>query len=305
MRYFFQLEIRMLNRALTEFGLAPILAYGLGLLSFLGLSFLLFLKTSYAPYLYLFFLLSTLLPLSAADRNEFLKNQFSDFVYQRIRFTENSALALPFSLVLVWHGCYLMALIAIIIAGVLVFYKQAFIWNDAVPNPFSRNPFEFLIGFRAYFLLIVGAYILLGIGISVGNFNLGVFALLVLWLISLSFYSEPEQAYFVWLFALSPHNFLWEKIKIGLLHINYLIGPAALVLGVFHPEYWFILVLFLLLSSLYLSMYILVKYSSFPNTMGLPEALVLSICFVIPLFFIFAGPYYYKKSVHQLQAILE
>ncbi len=105
MQHYFTLQLTLINRHISDFGLRPALGYLLAVVLFIGLSAALFLKTSFAQYLYLLALISFLLNLGERSRNEFLKSCFKDKAYIRIRLLENAIVALPFALFLVYEGC--------------------------------------------------------------------------------------------------------------------------------------------------------------------------------------------------------
>ena len=80
-----------------------------------------------------------------------------------------------------------------------------------MPTPFSKNPFEFTTGFRRTLLIFPLAYALTVIAINVDNLNLGIFSILLIFLIVLSFYSKPEEEYYVWVHADTPKSFFEEE----------------------------------------------------------------------------------------------
>jgi hypothetical protein len=69
--------------------------------------------------------------------------------------------------------------------------------NVTVLTPFSKKPFEFTAGFRKTFYVFLIAYVLTYIQVSVGNFNLGVFSVLLIGITCFSYYSKVENDYFV------------------------------------------------------------------------------------------------------------
>jgi len=91
-----------------------------------------------------------------------------------------------------------------------------------------------MIGF-AYFLTIMG--------ISVGNFNLGVFSLLVIFLTSFSFYTQPDSQFYVWIAA-------------------------------------------------------------FPSAMNLPESILIVASVFFPPFLLFVLPFFYRRSIKNLNTVL-
>lgn len=103
MIYYFNLQYKMLNRHISDFGIAPIIAYVLLISLFVGISILLFIKTEYAEYIFVFIAISFTAKLSEVNRNEFLKSCFLNEKYFKIRLIENTIAVIPFFLFLVFN----------------------------------------------------------------------------------------------------------------------------------------------------------------------------------------------------------
>jgi len=304
MKYYFTLQYKILNRHLRAFGLYPILGYLLGVILFVAGSLYLFSKTEYAAYIYAFLALSPLSLLSETKRTDFLKSCFSVQDYSKIRMSENLILIFPFLIFLGFKKEWLVLLgltfVAILLAK--IHFKNQL--NYTIPTPFYKKPFEFIIGFRTAIGMIGFAYFLTIMGISVGNFNLGIFSLLVVFLTSFSFYAQPDSQFYVWIFSHSSATFLLDKIKIGIGYITILALPILLGLGYFFPEKWRLLLLFLGLGYLYLSTIILAKYAAFPRAMNLPESIFIVVSVLFPPFLLFVIPFFYRRSIKNLNTIL-
>jgi len=95
MKYYFQLQYKMLNRHLVDFGIAPVIAYVLLISVFVFGSLQVFERLSFALYLYPIIGLSNLFKLSTKKRNDFLKLSFTSINYKKIRILENSILITP------------------------------------------------------------------------------------------------------------------------------------------------------------------------------------------------------------------
>ncbi|MEI6411834.1 MAG: ABC transporter permease, partial [Bacteroidota bacterium] len=85
MYFYFQLQFRIINRKLTEFGLKPVLGYILAAIAFVLVSVFLFYKTTYAQYIYAALALGFISKLSEQNRNYFLKSTFKTDTYLRVR----------------------------------------------------------------------------------------------------------------------------------------------------------------------------------------------------------------------------
>ncbi|MFK8103156.1 MAG: ABC transporter permease, partial [Saprospiraceae bacterium] len=178
MKYYFLLQYRMLQRHMREFGLAPIVGYLLASLIFVGASALPYFKlATTAPYIYIFLALSVINSLGKTQRNDFLKANFSKRDYYRLRWLENTILALSFMLFLCYQGDFIFAAVLFLAASLLSLVNSNRQMSFVIPTPFYRYPFEFTVGFRQTFPLHLFAYFLCFMSVWVGNFNLGIFAL--------------------------------------------------------------------------------------------------------------------------------
>ncbi len=303
-RHYFQLQFTLLNRHISEFGLVPWLGYVLSVGLFIGLSFFLYYRTEYAPYLLLFGTFGAVLNLGERFRNDFIKTTYKTAECKKIRLLENSIIALPFLIILVVKKDYLAALATMLGAILMAFIQFSRSSNFTLPTPFNRCPFEFAVGFRKTFFFHLLAYFLVFMAITVGNFNLGVFSLILVFMVCLTYYSEMEATYFVWVHAQQPKLFLWNKIKTGLLYSTVLSLPIAVSLILFKPEYTHIIITFQLLGYAYLATFILAKYSAFPKNIGLPQSILLALCFTMPPLLLVAASLFYRQSTRSLQPIL-
>src|SRR6188768_2002604 len=98
MRSYFQLQYRLVNRHLTDFGIHPFLGYVLGALIFAALTAYLWYVTAYAPYVYALLGLSMSSLLSEPGRVSFLTQWFSKKDFYKIRALENLVVVSPFTI---------------------------------------------------------------------------------------------------------------------------------------------------------------------------------------------------------------
>ena len=303
-RPYFHLQYIMTNRKLRDLGFTPAIAYVLIAVLFLIISFSLFHKIDYAQYIYLTFPLPFFSRLANRQRNDFLKVTFLECQYKIIRLTENLLVALPFALFLCWKQCFL-AIIPLITISIL--YSMLKIKNFqpfVLPTPFSKHPFEFSVGFRNTFYLFPVAYYLTAMAVLHDNFNLGMIALGLVFIITCSFYFRADANYYVWIFNLSPSRFLRYKIKKAFLYTFLLCLPILLILNIFYWTNGWILLLVFLLGCLLLMTVIFAKYASFPDDIGIGETLLLVISIVFfPLLFIMLF-YFRNKAIEKLNSVL-
>jgi hypothetical protein len=304
MRHYFKLQLTLINRHISDFGLRPVLGYLLAFVLFIGLSLALFIKTDFAQYLYLLAAISFLLNLGERSRNEFLKSIFKAGEYRKIRLLENAIIASPFVLFLVYQSCFWAALALVGGAAILAFLQFKAASNFTLPTPFYRWPFEFTSGFRKTFYLHLFAYFLTLMAVLVDNFNLGIFSLLVIFVVCLTYYGELEVDYYIWIHAQKPKGFLWNKIKTALLYSSMLSLPITGVLCGFYPLYTHIILAVQLLGYGYLSCFILAKYAAFPHPISLPQSILFAVCFAMPPLLLLVIPYFYRQSTQKLNRIL-
>jgi len=174
-----------------------------------------------------------------------------------------------------------------------------------IPTPFNKKPFEFTVGFRKTFFIFPIAYFLTYISVSVGNFNLGVFSMLLIGLTCFSYYSKIENEYFVWNYNLSSKEFLIEKTKTCLIYFTILSLPVIITLSISFFREIDILIIFILLCYAYLTAIVLAKYSSFPNEMNMSQGILIAISFMFPPILLVFIPLFYSQSVKKLNTVLQ
>lgn len=305
MKEYFSLQLRMMNRKLIEFGLNPILAYVIVGVGFVVFSVFLFSKTEYAVFIYLLSAISILSKLSETRRNDFLRSTFLNKLYYKLRMMENVICVLPFATFLIYKQLFLFALILLIFSLLMALIKVKSIFNFSIPTPFFKKPFEFIVGFRNTFYLVFFAYFLTIMGVAFQNFNLGVFSLLLVFILSLFFYSKLENDFYIWVYALKPKEFLFNKIKDALINSTILIFPITIALSIYFFDDLKILLIFLVLGYVYLITMILAKYSAYPNELNVPQAVLIGISFLFPPFLIVLMPFFYYQSLQRLNSILQ
>jgi hypothetical protein len=304
MREYFILQFNMANRRLKEAGLEPMLGYVLIVAGFIGFTFFLFQKTEFAHYAYMLISLGLTTKLSEIKRNDFLKSCFKNNRYKVLRITENLAAALPFILFLLYKQYFFDSAILCLLSLILALTSFRTTVNISIPTPFYKKPFEFTVGFRNSLIVLMIPYILTIISISVQNFNLGIFALLLLFLLLIGFYTKPENEYFVWSFSMSPKKFLFEKLKTAIFYANILCLPIVIIMGFFNFTNIHLIMLFYFIGTVFLVTIIFAKYGSFPNEINIPEGLILVTCISFPPLLLIFAPYFYTKAIKKLERFL-
>lgn len=296
MENYFKLQLKRSNRMLSDFGLNPWLSYVIGSVAFVVISKLLFIKYDWFRYAYPFVALFFVVSIGSRQRNDFLKSSFIQKKYRQIRLLENAMLALPFMCFQFFEYEFLFGLLTIIAAIVFSFFNTKHQSSFVLPTPFKKNPFEFIIGFRKSYLLILGLYILTYISISVNNFNLGVFALVVLFLSCMAFYTFLEPLFYTWVDSNSIVSFLKTKIKTGLQYSCLLSLPIFFGLLVGFSNNWHILLLLELIGLCYVLLGLGAKYAYYPSELTLIPAILGAISIFVPPLMLLTIPYFYSKS---------
>lgn len=304
MNDYFRLQYTMLNRRLTDFGLSRWLAYVLLPVAFFLLSAYMFSQTAFAGYLYVLLALSLISRLSDPVRNDFLRSVFSASDYRRVRATENLACSTPFLLFLVYQGDFLFAAALVTLAPLLGLVNFRTTGNLVLPTPFGKKPFEFTVGFRKTFFLFPCAYFLTFMAVYAENVNLGIFSLILVGVVCLSFYATPEAPYFVWNFDRSPKSFLLEKIKTCFLYFTLLSLPIILSLSLFFWESMGVALGILCVCCVYLATIILAKYSAYPHDMNVAQGILIAISLLFPPVLIGVIPFLYAQAVQKLTPFL-
>lgn len=305
MKEYFTLQYKMTNRRLSELGIHPIVGYSLGIVGFVLLSEFIFLKTEFAKYVVVLMAFSLLIKVSEVYRTEFLTLVFGNKKCRQIRVVENLIISVPFAVLLLCHLAFIETglLMALSIFLANVSFKGSF--NYSLPTPFYKKPFEFAVGFRNTFYIFPVAYTLTVIAMVVGNLNLGVFAMLLIFLVSLTYYTNPENEYFVWSYSISSFKFLAEKLITATLYSALLALPIAITLLAFYSTQFSFILVSLLIGFTFLWTIILAKYSAYPNEMNLPEGILIAISIGFPPFLLFLIPFFYNKAIRKLNTILK
>lgn len=304
MKYYFLLQFKRLTRFIKESGINPYLGLGLVVILFVSLSYFFFQKVEYAGYIYSVVALGIVNLLGNKMRNDFLKNCFSISAYKKIRLTENILLATPFFLFLIFNHQIIIAFSLLVAAAALSLLNKINQLNFVLPTPFYKHPFEFIIGFRQAYLLFFLSYILTYISISVNNFNLGIFALIITFLTCLNFYTKPEPLFFVWVYSKNSVGFLKAKIKTAIVQSILLSLPILVFLILFNPDKAHFIIIIEFLGILYVITSLLGKYAYYPSDVNLTQGFVLTFSILFPPLLLIIIPYFYSRSKQNLDSIL-
>ena len=304
MQAYLKLHLRIINRKIIDFGIPLLVGYTFIPFVFILLSKYIYEKTAFANYIFGLAAISLILKLSETKRNDFLKLIFTKDSYRKIRVIENVVYCLPFTVFLVYKSQFLFVTILNLCVIIIALFNFNTKIDLPIPTPFSKKPFEFTVGFRKTFYVFPIAYLLTYVSISVGNFNLGIFSLLLVGITCFSYYSKMENEYFVWNYNLSSKEFLIEKTKTCLIHFSLLILPVVIALGISFFNFLDLLILFILLCYAYLTTIVFAKYSSFPHEMSISQGVLIAASFMFPPLLLVFIPIFYSQSIKKLNTVL-
>lgn len=302
---YFQLQLKLLNRRFKELGFEPWFAYVLILLTLLTAVHQSFERYSFAPYVFVALCMLLQLNFGNQKRIDFLKTVFSTRKFRRIRLLENALMALPFMIEFIvyqkWIALAILGLTTILLALINVKISH----QKTLPTPFSKRPFEFSVGFRSAFLLLIACYILMGIGLYVDNFNLGMFSILSPFVVCMGFYTQPEEEFYVWIHHHSTSTFLFSKVKTALLNVSLLSAPLVLILLGFYPMNGGYIALFVLITFVFMIAVVLAKYAAYPNEIQLIQVFFLGISIPAPFLLLLFIPLFYNQATNRLKSYLK
>ncbi len=300
MKLYFTILSRIWQRKLRNWGIEPIVFWILAPVVFVGLAWMLYQRLQIAPIVLGLLALQGMMSLGTADRNEFLRTIYPIKKYRMLRAIENLLVALPFMLVMLYHGdfYYTMALIALSVLSSTIVLKSNL--QFVFPSPFGRELFEFSQGFRRSFgfaiLLVLG----FAIGVATDNFNLYIFSIALLYLSMANYYRSIEPEYYVWTYALSPSRFLYKKIKQLVLNSCLLTLPVSITACIYYPHHYTILLALYIAGTSYIVCSMLAKYASYPDRLSLPYGILLAISIILVPLLLPLSWYFYTRAVRNL-----
>lgn len=304
MFHYLKLQKNLIHRAVVASGINAGAVYLLSAVLFFGGSAIVYEKTNHANWLVFLTAISSVTHLSTKRRTDFLKLTFGDARAKWVRIIENSILSIPFVVVLLIHGEWLFAIACILTLAALSLLQNRSINSWVLPTPFSKKPFEFSTGFRRSFILLIAVYVLVTIAIINAYFTFSAAALILIFLIMMSYYNVPEAEYIVWSHALNARAFLWMKLRLAAFASFVLVLPITIAIIFSFPSEWKWIVIFVLLGYAYLFTLVVAKYSSYPQELNISQGILIAISLTFPPFLLLLFPYFFKRSTQQLTQYL-
>lgn len=300
MKMYFSLQTKRIIRNIEQFGINAWLGIVLAAVAFAVLSLLLYSRVALPQYIYPLFTIPAVYSLGRLRRNEFLQNIFTYKGYRQVRLLENLLVAIPFCIFLLLKQQYISALAALAAAALCSLYNKVDRSGLVIPTPFGKRPFEFTIGVRKNWWLLLLFYIITGIAISVNNFNLGITAFVGTWLLGMSFYSKAEPLFYVWVHAQTPARFLQQKIKTSIIYSLCMSLPLAIALTVFYPANVLIILLVVVIGLLYVTMGVAGKYAIYPQEIQMIHVIKMIAGMICPPLLLVIIPHFYNRAIKTL-----
>lgn len=291
--YFARLQFRRMHRTLHDLGVNPWVVYVSAPLLFTGGSIALFSRTSYAGWIYVAIAAVALFQLGKPARLDFLRQVFNKPAYWHIRILENTLTVAPFVTFLLFkhEPRFALGLLALAAATLPFRTRPA---RTVLPTPFSAHPFEFAIGFRNFVGALLIAYLLMAIGVYVGNGQLSIATLLLVVLVCSNYYAWCEPLLYVWVYHLTPTSFLWLKVKTAVWHLTIILLPLLLIAVTFFPGDWLAVLAVLATGYGFLALSVLAKYAAFPRSISIPQGILMAVSLVFPPLLIGSIPYFFR-----------
>ena len=297
---YLRLQYKLLTRHIKAMGLPIPVAF----LLLLGLGYLIHYALVQYPvfgcYAVILGNFQLLFLLTEKNRNDFLKNTYSKREFHTIRLWENGLVILPSFIILLVHNQWLYTLLLILLAVVFAFltFKT---FGKSIPTPFAKKPFEFIIGFRRSYLLLLVLYLLAGIGFYVANPNLVLFCIACIALTCVFYYQLPEPIFYLWNVHHTPRDFLMRKFRRGILQCLLVTLPLILIYILLFPSDLFNACILLGGIFFLLPFAITLKYVAYPREINFPEGFALALCFSFYPLILALLPFYYIKAINNLK----
>ena len=174
-----------------------------------------------------------------------------------------------------------------------------------------NNPrlFEWISGFRRYFIIIVSIYLLF-LAFSFKEYVAPI-GLVILSIIVSGFYYFGESREFVELFSRNYKTFLVQKIILSVRYLLVLLMPIVFISLIFQPGTWYYIIGAIIIATLIQIITIVFKYALFAENMDLGRnGIIVSInviCILMPFLWplpIIMGIKYYFKAQNNLKKYL-
>ncbi len=282
----------------------PVLGVVLFSIAFILFSFMLFYKMEISAYVYTGIAVVSIFSINSSQRLGFLK-EICGHTLWKIRLLENIAVAIPFCLFLLYQTAYVFSLVIFLFSIILAFTPIMRQHSVRLPTPYFHRPFEFIIGFRKYLLLVLFSLFLMLMAYKSDNMNLGLFSIVIHFGIILSYLGFLEPSNYITIYNKSSKGFLIEKIKTTILYTSVSIFPTAVIQLITFPTSAIPLLFIILIGLLILIYFLICKYSNYPDVMSLPHTILFITSIFLPILLFYTVPLYWKKSRQKINHLLQ
>ncbi len=300
MQYYFKLQMKRIDRWFTTIGLPFAWGLVLGIILFTIGSFALFYKTEFAPMLYVLIALMLLGTHAQSMAVQQSKRLFTSNQYYQIRLIENGLILLPFIIFLLYQQQSTVALGLLLCGLLFAFFGKAYVFPFVLPTPFARKPFEYIVGFRKTWALLILAYFIFFQALQVDNFNLVLGTIGLLFLIHASYYVQAEPEIYLWNYNKSASAFLRHKIDFALSNALVCSLPMLLISLLYYSERLPILAAIFGVGLLVVLLLVLAKYSAYPKEMNVPQGILIAMSIGFPPFLLISIPLFYRQAKKRL-----
>lgn len=298
---YFNLQGKILKRYVVDAGFPAFVCYPAIIILYSFLYYLLTQSPTWGASLLFIANFQYLFSLSGFKRNEFLKSVFPITLYYQVRILENIVMSLGSLTIFVSTGNYLMAFALLMSCILFIFTSTISFWKRSIPTPFTKKPFEFIIGFRKSWLSLLLLYVVSIIAVGVGNLNLLLFCMFCICLCCTFYYQAPEPLLIHWQQNRKPAAFLRYKIRRGIIQLSLLVWPLFFLVAISFPTDLYKAFIVWLLGLTLIPFIISLKYAVFPRAISIPEGTIISLCLIFYPLIIAVVPYYYFKAVNNLK----
>ena len=286
---------------MKDFGLPWVMIFPAIALLYIVLFYLLKLYPYWAAYLIFLLNFQALFSLAEFHRNDYLKMTFNSLDYYLIRILENLILSFGTILLLILFDKLSLAFLLLAIAILFVFVSTNSLWSSTFPTPFKKFPFEFIIGFRRTWLLLILLYILAYIGLAYANQNLALFCMFCICICATLYYQVLEPRIILWNQNRKPVAFLFHKFTRGIIQLTLLLLPISIPFCIIFPEDITKALIVWGLGLFLIPFAICLKYAVFPRKVSVSEAVILGLCLAFYPLVLVIIPYYYYKAIQNLK----
>ncbi len=304
MTYYYLIQYRRLCRRIRAFGLSPLAALILVLIGYIAIATVLYARSAYAPFILILLSLQIIWSYYHDQHLSLIETIYDRHQITHIRLITHSVLMLPAVIYTSMRGDFIAALMGMLIAAISALLPIPRLQSQKIPTPFRPYAFELIRGFRRYGWLLLIVIIVLYNAIRVDNFNLAAFCLAIPFLMTMSWYSEQEDAQFVWIYQLDSRAFLIHKIQSSLIGSLILSLPLAVANIYFFSAHWWHVCVIMLIGILYVTVHLMSKYAYYPGQMPIATGFLYGFALLLPPLPILFAISFYRRAIAKLDYFL-